>query len=296
MLEVASLLDAVIAKGERSYVSMPLDELITEHKRIAKELKGLAQGRPEIQREYEDQLGELQGFIARRKKGAAIAKSLSFDPTRPVEMNAEQNYYNPYRQLGDGSYAPHAPGYWMEQAAGAMPDGEFGFGQRRQAFDEDDHSRALRRDGYREVDQFMRQAGVVKAMLDIEIDEMLEKGFGVSPAKPKPALQHHEKIALVRQHLKKRKGKEKIDREKALDKKIKEHIDATLADHFETHRIKQKVHATMQKRLGTMGPQQRATLHQTASGLGRPAMPEETAWSGMEPRTKAKKPTPSSGF
>lgn len=230
-----------------------------------------------------------------RAPARPLRRSLSFDPMKPVEMNAEVPYYNPYRQLGDGSFAPHAPQYWMEQAGGALPDGEFGFGERRFAFEENDHGRQLRRDGYREVDSFYRQAGVTKAVMDVEIDEIM-KGFGVSTAKLKPPLQHHEKIALVKQHLKKRRGKERMEKDKALDAKIKQHVDATLADHFETHRIKTKVNATMQKRLGAMGPEQRATLHQTASGMGRPATPEETAWSGMEPRSKAKKPTPSSGF
>lgn len=235
---------------------------------------------------------ELSRPIAR-----SLRKSLSFDPSNVVDMgveDAEGTHYTPYRRLGDGSYAPHAPAYWMEQTPGVMPDGDFG---QRRIFDESEQARYLRRDGYREVDGFYRQAGVMKAVLDVEIDELV-KGLGV-PKRPKPPLQHHEKVALVKQHLQKRRSKEKMDKEKTLDAKIKQAVDATLADHFETHQIKTKVHATMQKRLGAMGPEQRSKLHQTASGMGRPATPDETAWSGMAPKTKAKpqqKPTPAPGF
>lgn len=275
MEEVAHLLDPVIAKAERGYVSMPLSELIEEHKRIVRVLRsGSAKDRAD---EYAEQKRELEGYIARRKRGDDLGKSLSFDPCAPHEMGAESTYYNPYRHLSDGSFAPHSSGYWMEQAAGSMPDGEFG---RRVIFEETNVQREHRRDGYTEVDRFYRQAGVIKAVMDVEID-LIVKGLGPKVSPAKPPMQHHEKVALVRHHLKKRKAKDKMEKEKALDKKIKEHVDATLSDHFETHRIQQRVHSTMQKRMSTMGPQKRATLHQVASGMGRPATPDEAAWGAV---------------
>lgn len=207
----------------------------------------------------------------------ALRKSLSFDPFRPHEMTAESGFYNPYRQLGDGSYAPHRAAYWMEQAPGSMPDSEFGINTSKVWADEGGHAREVRADGYRSVEAFYRQAGVMKAVLNVEIDQITK---GMDPRKPKRKLLPHEHVQMIKHHLKKRKGKDKQDKEKALDAKVKQHISSALADHFETHQIKNRVHSTMQKRLSTMGPQSKAILHQTASGMGRPPTSEESAWGG----------------
>lgn len=48
-----------------------------------------------------------------------ITKSLSHNPFDPVVMNDEVGYYNPYRQLQDGSFAPHPVSHWEGQGKSA---------------------------------------------------------------------------------------------------------------------------------------------------------------------------------
>jgi len=45
----------------------------------------------------------------------SIIKGLSHDPFNPVMMTEEQPYYNPYRQMQDGSFLPHSVEYWESQ-------------------------------------------------------------------------------------------------------------------------------------------------------------------------------------
>ncbi len=49
----------------------------------------------------------------------SIMKSLSHNPFDPVVMNEESGYYNPYRQLADGSYVPHPVKHWEDQGKAA---------------------------------------------------------------------------------------------------------------------------------------------------------------------------------
>ena len=65
----------------------------------------------------------------------------SFDPFRVHTMTDESPYYNPYRQLGDGTYAPHPPSYWTSQARYT--------GDRA----------AYQRDGLREASEFYMMGG-----------------------------------------------------------------------------------------------------------------------------------------
>lgn len=44
-----------------------------------------------------------------------ISKSLSHDPFRPVLMDADQPYYNPYMAMPDGTFLPHPVKYWEDQ-------------------------------------------------------------------------------------------------------------------------------------------------------------------------------------
>lgn len=44
-----------------------------------------------------------------------INKALSFNVDRIHTMTADSNFYSPYRQLADGSYAPHPEEYWNSQ-------------------------------------------------------------------------------------------------------------------------------------------------------------------------------------
>jgi len=72
------------------------------------------------------------------KKGMEVAKdkvekALTFNPLKPHEMTSDSMYYNPYRILSDGSYAPHPTGYWT--SLGRDPE------------------------GYKETDKFYRMAG-----------------------------------------------------------------------------------------------------------------------------------------
>jgi len=92
----------------------------------------------------------------------SIRKALSFDPTRISEMSPESQFYNPYRQMGDGSYAPHSPEHWAEQ--GRMDQSDAG-----KAY----HNMVRNPDGYREADNMLN---VMKSVIIRTADECIVKG------------------------------------------------------------------------------------------------------------------------
>ena len=48
-----------------------------------------------------------------REKYTSIRKALSFDPLRIQNMDSNLGYYNPYRQMPDGTFAPMSAEHWM---------------------------------------------------------------------------------------------------------------------------------------------------------------------------------------
>lgn len=171
---------------------------------------------------WSDMTSLLDDVIA-KGKGAEddLNKSLSFNPAVTVDMSGGAPFHCPYRLLEDGSFAPHSVDDLMQMNG---LKGE------------------LARDGYREVELFLRQGGVTKALLNIEIDELVKADF-------RSGLDHHEKIKLVRHHLKRKSSEEKKQRDKDLTKKIKEHVDGAFKEHHENEKIKKRVSEQMQKRV-----------------------------------------------
>jgi ppGpp synthetase/RelA/SpoT-type nucleotidyltranferase len=89
-------------------------------------------------KDIRDIASELDEVIEKGKKleekANEIKKSLSFDPTRPVDMSSVDSvFYSPYRQMADGTYAPYPVDHWA------------GMGKPREA--------------YRTTEEFYRMAG-----------------------------------------------------------------------------------------------------------------------------------------
>jgi hypothetical protein len=117
----------------------------------------------------------IQKGLSIKRKG--FKKALTFNPLQPHEMGDFSSYHNPYRMLPDGSYAPYESKELM------APQVEYQVGDKTLKMYPDEE---IRRDGYREVDQFyaqaagaqcqrevarfLRQAGATKAMMYAEID------------------------------------------------------------------------------------------------------------------------------
>jgi ppGpp synthetase/RelA/SpoT-type nucleotidyltranferase len=89
------------------------------------------------------------------REQAEIKKSLSFNPFTPVTMSpSSSRYYNPYRSLPDGSFAPHPVDHYQKQ----NPD----------KFNSDPTA-------YREVKDFYSAAGVaMKRSLMDEVDDIVK--------------------------------------------------------------------------------------------------------------------------
>lgn len=115
----------------------------------------------------------------------ALQKSLSFNPHVLHEMTDDSPFYNPYRRMEDGSFAPHEKGYWVSQGKNA--------------------------DGYRETDKFYQTTSLdnvgvsFKRSMGDEI-EIIKKAVPMAKpmAKPAPMMGSQSgttaKIGEVRQH------------------------------------------------------------------------------------------------
>jgi ppGpp synthetase/RelA/SpoT-type nucleotidyltranferase len=180
MFEVATLLDDTIEKGVKieRLASMSLADLVLEHRRV---IKSLCSPTNRIRTEaLLSAKGRLEHLIRKSRSESDLFKSISFNPLEPHAMNAESSYYNPYRQLADGSYAPHPTEHWMQQEPSIFLDGEFG-GRRIGVGSA--YSEAQRRDGYSEVDRFYRAAGVFKSELYASVDDLV-KAIPTGPKGP----------------------------------------------------------------------------------------------------------------
>lgn len=177
MFEVAALLDDTIEKGEKieRLASMSLAALVLEHRRVCKSLQS-ASNKIHIDALFVAK-GRLEHLIKKSRDGSDLFKSISFNPLEPHAMNEESSYYNPYRRLGDGSYAPHQTEHWMQQEPSLFLDGEFGG---RRVGVGSAHSEAQRRDGYSEVDRFYQAAGVFRSQLYASVDDIV-KGIPSGP-------------------------------------------------------------------------------------------------------------------
>lgn len=181
MFEVAALLDETIEKGERveRLANMSLADLVMEHRRLC---KSMSSATSEIAIEAKLAARSRLEHLIKSRTSGDLRKAISFNPIEPHEMNAESSFYNPYRQLGDGSYAPHPTEHWMSQEPSLFLDGEFGG---RRVGVGSAHSEAQRRDGYSEVDRFYRAAGVFKSELYASVDELV-KAIPKAPKSGKP--------------------------------------------------------------------------------------------------------------
>lgn len=119
----------------------------------------------------------IQKGLSLKAKEKRLRKALSFNPMMPHEMGEHSLYHNPYKILPDGSYAPYESSYLMAPQI-VYREGE----KELVAYPNEE----VRRDGYREVDEFyarahgaqcqreiaryVRQAGATKAMLYADID------------------------------------------------------------------------------------------------------------------------------
>lgn len=187
MLEIASILDETIAKGEQltRTANMTLAEMHRRHRDL---VKSLEMSGPRERALRCQALANLSRQILKAKRDNGLIKSISFNPLEPHDMNVESTYYSPYRLLSDGSYAPHDKGYWMQQAPQLHADGEFG-GQQMRILSADEER--MRDDGYSEVSKFYRAAGVFKSELYSEIDELVKaiqvpRAGVATPASGKP--------------------------------------------------------------------------------------------------------------
>ena len=180
MLEIASVLDETIAKGEEltRTADMTLSEMHFKHKQLVKSLNTV--GGAQRLKVCSD-LARLSRQILKSKHERGLIKSISFNPLEPHDMNVESTYYSPYRLLSDGSYAPHDKGYWMQQAPQLHADGEFG-GQQMRILSADEER--MRDDGYSEVSKFYRAAGVFKSELYSEIDKLVKALPSGNPPPP----------------------------------------------------------------------------------------------------------------
>lgn len=171
--------------------------------------------------DWSDMTALLDEVIAKGEQAEGdLRKALSFNPMVAIDMSSGAPYHNPYRTMEDGSFAPHNVDDLM-----AM------HGLRGE----------IARDGYREVELFLNTGRVTKALLHLEVDELLKADF-------RSGLDHHEKIKLVRHHLKRRTAEEKKQRQKELDKRIKEHVDGAFKEYHQNEKIKKRVSEQMQKR------------------------------------------------
>jgi len=98
----------------------------------------------------------LDEHIEKAEK-SSLKKSITFDPTSIHSMTGESPYYNPYRNMGDGSFAPHDKSYWVAQ--GKKPE------------------------GYQETDKFYgigRETGTnFRRSMNKQIDQIIKaQGFG----------------------------------------------------------------------------------------------------------------------
>lgn len=179
MFEIAALLDDTIERGEKigRLTSMSLSELALEHRRLMKSERYSPLAREAVMFAK----SRIERLIDRHRPDD-IKKSLSFNPAEPHEMNYDSNYYNPYRQLADGSYAPHQAAHWMQQEPTILLDGEFGGRSGRSVSGNEE---AVRRDGYREVDRFYQAAGVVKSELYAVVDDLVKAIPSGGPKGPK---------------------------------------------------------------------------------------------------------------
>ena len=146
--------------------SRTLSRLIREHKKLTRALvTGKAPAGSELRK------SEMERAIRHKVGKDLLRKGLTFNPLEPAQIHPDSGFYNPYRRLDDGTYAPHETKYWMDQSPYA-----------EQGVYENSEQVAIRRDGYRQVDRFYVAAGVTKSDLLKEIDALVK---AMPAAKPK---------------------------------------------------------------------------------------------------------------